>query len=66
MAGDLADDHPAPRRLRVAEDPGRDRRHGHAREPALLGPRERGGSLRLVRLVSIDDETAQHFLAALW
>jgi O-acetyl-ADP-ribose deacetylase (regulator of RNase III) len=24
-----------------------------------------GGSLRLVRLVSIDDETAQHFLAAL-
>jgi O-acetyl-ADP-ribose deacetylase (regulator of RNase III) len=27
---------------------------------------EAGGSLRLVRLVSIDDETAQHFLAALW
>jgi O-acetyl-ADP-ribose deacetylase (regulator of RNase III) len=26
---------------------------------------EAGGSLRLVRLVSIDDETAQHFLAAL-
>jgi O-acetyl-ADP-ribose deacetylase (regulator of RNase III) len=27
---------------------------------------EAGGSLRLVRLVSIDDEMAQHFLAALW
>jgi O-acetyl-ADP-ribose deacetylase (regulator of RNase III) len=27
---------------------------------------ERGGSLRLVRLVSIDDETARHFVAALW